>query len=55
MIPERAAVQPTLRTARLCADHKVPYRIVINIADPLRGADPVESPGARSTAWKCRA
>ena len=23
MIPERAAVQPTLRTARLCDDHKV--------------------------------
>jgi chromosome partitioning protein len=43
MIPERAAVQPTLRTARLCADHKVPHRVVINMADPLRGAGPVES------------
>ena len=43
MIPERAAVQPTLRTARLCADHKVPHRVVMNLADPLRGAGPVES------------
>jgi chromosome partitioning protein len=43
MIPERAAVQPTLRTARLCADHKVPHRVVINMADPLRGAGPVEA------------
>ena len=43
MIPERAAVQPTLRTAQLCADHKVPHRVVVNLADPLRGAGPVES------------
>lgn len=43
MIPERAAVKPTLRTAQLCADHKVPHRVVVNIADPLRGAGPVES------------
>ena len=43
MIPERAAVQPTLRTARLCHDHKVPHRVVINMADPLRGAGPVEA------------
>jgi chromosome partitioning protein len=43
MIPEGAAVQPTLRTARLCPDHKVPHRVVVNMADPLRGAGPVES------------
>ena len=43
MIPERAAVQPTLRTAGLCHDHKVPHRVVINMADPLRGAGPVEA------------
>ena len=43
MIPERAAVQPTLRTARLCHDHKVPHRVVINMADPLRGAGPLEA------------
>jgi chromosome partitioning protein len=43
MVPERAAVQPTLRTARLCGDHKVSYRVVVNMADPLRGAGPVEA------------
>jgi chromosome partitioning protein len=43
MIPERAAVQPTLRTARLCEEHKVPHRVVVNMADPLRGAGPVEA------------
>jgi chromosome partitioning protein len=43
MLPERAAVRPTLRTARLCADHKVPHRVVVNMADPLRGAGPVEA------------
>jgi chromosome partitioning protein len=43
MLPERAAVSPTLRTARLCADHKVPHRVVVNMADPLRGAGPVEA------------
>jgi chromosome partitioning protein len=46
MVPERAAVQPTLRTAHLCDEHKVPHRVVVNMADPLRGAGPVES------AWK---
>src|SRR6202007_2955190 len=43
MIPERAAVQPTLRTARLCEDHKVAHRVVINMAAPRRGAGPVEA------------
>jgi chromosome partitioning protein len=43
MIPERAAVRPTLRTAQLCTDHKVPHRVVINMADPLRGPGPVEA------------
>jgi chromosome partitioning protein len=43
MIPERAAVQPTLRTARLCADSKVDHRVVLNMADPLRGTGPVEA------------
>lgn len=43
MIPERAAVQPTLRTSKLCADHEVAHRVVINMADPLRGAGPVEA------------
>jgi chromosome partitioning protein len=43
MVPERAAVQPTLRTARLCADHGVAHRVVVNMADPLSGAGPVEA------------
>jgi chromosome partitioning protein len=46
MVPERAAVQPTLRTARLCDDHAVSHRVVVNMADPLRGAGPVEA------AWR---
>jgi chromosome partitioning protein len=43
MVPERAAVQPTIRTARLCEESGVPHRVVINMADPLRGSGPVES------------
>jgi chromosome partitioning protein len=43
MVPERAAVQPTVRTARLCEEYGVPHRVVINMADPLRGGGPVES------------
>jgi chromosome partitioning protein len=43
MILERAAAQPTLRTARLCDDYKVPHRGVINMAAPMRGAGPVEA------------
>jgi len=43
MVPERAAVQPTLRTARLCADYKVAHQVVLNMVDPLRGPGPVEA------------
>ena len=43
MVPERAAVKPTARTARLCQESGVPHRVVINMADPLRGPGPVES------------
>ena len=46
MVPERAAVQPTLRTARTCDDHTVSHRVVVNMADPLRGAGPVDA------AWR---
>jgi chromosome partitioning protein len=46
MVPERAAVQPTLRTARTCQDHAVSHRVVVNMADPLRGAGPVDA------AWR---
>jgi chromosome partitioning protein len=46
MVPERAAVQPTIRTARMCKDRGVPHRVVINMADPLRGQGPVDA------AWR---
>jgi chromosome partitioning protein len=41
-VPERAAVQPTLATARVIAAAGLPYRVLINAADPLRGGGPVE-------------
>jgi cellulose biosynthesis protein BcsQ len=41
-VPERAAVQPTLNTARVIAAAGLPYKVLINAADPLRGAGPVE-------------
>jgi chromosome partitioning protein len=41
-VPERAAVQPTLNTARVVDAAGLPYKVLINAADPLRGAGPVE-------------
>ena len=43
MIPERAAITPTIRTARLAEAAGVPYRVVLNQVDPLRGGGPVEA------------
>ena len=43
VVPERAAIKPTFRTAQLVADSGVPYRVVLNQVDPLRGGGPVES------------
>jgi len=43
LTPERAALTPTLRTARLVERAGVPYRVVLNLVDPLRGAGPVEA------------
>jgi chromosome partitioning protein len=43
MVPERAAITPTLRTAALAAAAGIPARVVVNMADPLRGAGPVEA------------
>jgi chromosome partitioning protein len=43
MIPERQAIRPTLRTARIAAAEGVPCRVVLNQVDPLRGAGPVEA------------
>lgn len=45
-IPERQYVTPTRRTAAFVAGKGVPYKVVLNQADPLRGAGPVEA------AWK---
>jgi len=42
-IPERASVKPTLRTAGLVASAGVPYRVILNQVDPLRGTGPAES------------
>jgi chromosome partitioning protein len=43
MIPERACVRPTLKTARVVAASGVPFRVVLTMCDPLRGPGPVES------------
>jgi chromosome partitioning protein len=42
VIPERAAILPTQRTARLIAENNLPYKILVNLVDPLRGPAPVE-------------
>ena len=41
-VPERQAIRPTLRTAGVAAAAGVPYRVVLNLVDPLRGPGPVE-------------
>lgn len=43
LTPERAALTPTLRTARMAQNAGVPYRVLLNLVDPLRGAGPVEA------------
>ncbi len=45
-VPERPAITPTIRTAQLAGAAGVPYRVVLNLVDPLRGAGPV------SAAWE---
>jgi len=40
-VPERAAVAPTQRTARIVTAAGLPYRVLFNQVDPLRGAGPV--------------
>jgi len=42
VMPERAAIVPTQRTAQIIADQNLPYRILCNLVDPLRGPAPVE-------------
>jgi MinD superfamily P-loop ATPase len=45
-VPEIACAKPTRRTAELVSSLGVPFRVVVNQADPLRGPGPVEA------AWK---
>lgn len=42
MIPERASVLPTQRTARLVTAMGLRFRVLFNLVDPLRGPGPVE-------------
>ena len=42
VVPERAAILPTQRTAQIVADQNLPYKILCNLVDPLRGPAPVE-------------
>ncbi|MGZ3382981.1 MAG: ParA family protein, partial [Isosphaeraceae bacterium] len=43
IIPELAAVTPTRRTAQFIAARHVPYRVLLNQVDPLRGTGPIEA------------
>ena len=42
VVPERAAVLPTQRTARIVASAGLPCKLLLNLVDPLRGPAPVE-------------
>jgi len=42
-VPERAYIKPTMATAQFAAERGVPYRILINMADPVRREGPVDS------------
>ena len=42
VVPERAAILPTQRTAQIVADQRLPFKILCNMVDPLRGPAPVE-------------
>jgi cellulose biosynthesis protein BcsQ len=41
-MPERAAIVPTQRTAQIAAGYGLPFKILFNLVDPLRGTAPVE-------------
>ena len=43
MVPGAGGGTADAADGELCADHKVAHRVVINMADPLRGAGPVEA------------
>lgn len=41
VVPEAASVRPTLRTAEVVRGNGVPARVLINLADPMKGSAPV--------------
>jgi chromosome partitioning protein len=41
VVPEAASVRPTLRTAEVIRGNGVPARVLINLADPMKGSAPV--------------
>lgn len=50
-VPEAQFVKPTQRTAALVKENGVPFRVVVNLADPLRGTGPVESAWEMLDGW----
>jgi len=42
VVPERAAVTPTQQTAQIVAGRNLPYRVLLNLVDPLRGDGPAD-------------
>lgn len=40
--PEAASVRPTLRTAEVIRGNGIPARVLINLADPMKGTAPVD-------------
>ena len=42
VVPERAAILPTQRTAQIIAAQGLPFRILCNLVDPLRGPGPLD-------------
>ena len=51
VIPERAAILPTQRTAQIVAAQNLPYKILCNLVDPLRGPAPLEQLHELLDAW----
>lgn len=50
-IPEMQYMNPTRRTAEFVASQGIPYLVVVNCADPLRGTGPVEAAWGVLDRW----
>lgn len=50
-VPEVQYLKPTRRTAELVTSMGIPYMVVVNLADPLRGTGPVESAWRMLDGW----